>query len=105
MGLGGWIAKCSVNLLAGVVAFSSAASAATIPKNIAAMANLDDDELNRPFVMRAASSPASTAKGQRHRAEKLAKPRLLVAAAPNELRGNPAKHNHAKSGKEKLFPR
>jgi hypothetical protein len=101
--IGRWIAKCSVSLLAGVVVFGIAASAATIPKNIAAMFN--DDEMDRPFVMRPSATPASAAKRQRQEARKSAKPRLLVSAARSELRSNPVKYNHAKPGEERLSPK
>jgi hypothetical protein len=86
-----------------VVALGIAASAATIPKNIEAMFN--DDEMDRPFVMRPSATPASAAKVHGRRTGKSAKPRLLVSAARSELRSNPVKYTHAKSGKENLSAR
>ncbi|MFZ0481325.1 MAG: hypothetical protein WAL71_19450 [Terriglobales bacterium] len=98
-----WIAKCSANLFAGVVAFGIAASASTVPRNILLMA--DDEAIPHPVVVRASSIPSSTAKGQRQGSGKSAKPQLSSSPAPSKLRDNLAKHSNDKSGKEKLSQR
>ena len=97
-----WIAKCSVNLLAGVMSLGIAASASTLPKNI--LLKADDGAIPNPVVVRASSIPVSAAKGQRQGAGKSAKSRPSSSPAPSKLRDNLAKHSNAKPGKEKLSP-
>jgi hypothetical protein len=94
------LAMCSVLLIIAATGQGVALSAATMPRNIAAM--FDEDEMARPVVIRASSTQASAAKGHGQGTTKSAKPRLLTSTAASKPHDSSAKHSNAKAGKEKL---